>query len=107
VEHGEKIVFLHAVEDGPASQSYGLAVAALAGIPPAVLSQARKHLATLEAEPADSPQMHLFSTPAPREEKAPEVDALRERLNQIDPESLSPREALDLLFELQTMKGSE
>jgi DNA mismatch repair protein MutS len=102
VEHGDKIVFLHAVEDGPASQSYGLQVAALAGIPPAVLSQARKHLATLEAEPADSPQMHLFSAAA-QKEKAPEVDALRERLNQIDPESLSPREALDLLFELQAL----
>ncbi|HSM68947.1 MAG TPA: DNA mismatch repair protein MutS, partial [Xanthomonadales bacterium] len=107
VEHGEKIVFLHAVEDGPASQSYGLQVAALAGIPPAVLGQARTHLARLEAEPADSPQMHLFRAPAPREEKAPEVDALRLRLAEIDPEELSPREALELLFELQTLKGSE
>jgi DNA mismatch repair protein MutS len=44
--------------------------------------------------------MNLFSAPPPREEK---VDALRERLNQIDPESLSPREALDLLFELQAL----
>jgi len=104
VEHGEKIVFLHAVEDGPASQSYGLQVAALAGIPPAVLKSARQHLELLEAQPADSPQMHLFSAPAPPEKLQPEVDVLRQRLAEIDPDELTPREALELLFEL---KGSE
>ena len=47
VEHKDSIVFLHAVQDGPASQSYGLQVAQLAGVPPAVIRAARKHLARL------------------------------------------------------------
>jgi DNA mismatch repair protein MutS len=111
VEHGDRIVFLHAVEDGPASQSYGLQVAALAGIPAPVLRAARAQLRKLEQRGADSPQMSLF-TSAPTEEAGAAEDAtaadaptdrLRDRLNAIEPNDLTPRQALELLFELKSL----
>jgi DNA mismatch repair protein MutS len=107
VEHKDRIVFLHAVEDGPASQSYGLQVAALAGVPATVLRQARKHLALLEKQQrSNEPQLGLFDLPAPGEEEDPAADdhhpdLLREQLQEIDPDSLTPREALALLYELK------
>jgi len=108
VEHKDRIVFLHSVQEGPASQSYGLQVAALAGIPATVLKQARQHLAALEQQQrADEPQMGLFDQTAfvePDEEAEPEENsALREKLEEIDPDSLSPREALALLYELKDL----
>jgi DNA mismatch repair protein MutS len=105
VEHKDRIVFLHAVEPGPASQSYGLQVAALAGIPAAVLKQARGHLALLEKQQrAEEPQLGLFDEPA-WEEAEPEIeaDALRERLADADPDAMTPREALALLYELKKL----
>ena len=106
VEHKDHIVFLHAVEDGPASQSYGLQVAALAGVPKSVLRQARQHLEQLEKQQrADHPQLGLFDAHSEPEEAAHEQarDAIRERLETIDPDSLTPREALDLLYELKKL----
>jgi DNA mismatch repair protein MutS len=108
VEHKDRIVFLHSVQEGPASQSYGLQVAALAGIPARVLKQARQHLATLEQQQrVDEPQMGLFDQAAfvePDEEAKPEENsALREKLEEIDPDSLTPREALALLSELKNL----
>jgi DNA mismatch repair protein MutS len=108
IEHKDRIVFLHAVQEGPASQSYGLQVAALAGLPPSVLRQARKHLAVLERQQrAEEPQLGLFDAAMPA---APEpaaepqaADALRERLAAIDPDALTPREALALLYELKAL----
>jgi DNA mismatch repair protein MutS len=94
------------VEQGPASQSYGLQVAVLAGVPAVVLAQARKHLARLEKQQrADDPQLGLFDVPL-AEEPEPEAekpDALRERLDAVDPDSLTPREALALLYELKDL----
>jgi DNA mismatch repair protein MutS len=106
VEHKDRIVFLHSVQEGPASQSYGLQVAALAGIPASVLKQARQHLATLEQQQrTDEPQMGLFDQVAfvePDEEIEPAEDTvLREKLEKIDPDALTPREALALLYELK------
>jgi DNA mismatch repair protein MutS len=106
VEHKDRIVFLHAVQDGPASQSYGLQVAALAGIPVTVLNQARKHLAMLERQQrSDEPQLGLFDQPAftqPEDTmEEPRHDPLRERLDGIDPDSITPRDALALLYELK------
>ncbi len=104
--HGQRIVFLHAVREGPASQSYGLQVARLAGILPAVLERARAHLETLEdhslrAWRRDRPQQDLFAPPpAPPE---PEPSAAEERLRAADPDRLSPREALALLYELRRL----
>jgi len=106
VEHGARIVFLHAVHEGPASQSYGLQVAALAGIPAPVLATARRHLRKLEASREATPQMSLFDAidrepdPGPAE---PPSDPLRERLARKPADELTPREALELIYELQVM----
>ena len=100
VEHGDHIVFLHAVSEGPASQSYGLQVAALAGIPSRVLDSARQHLETLESQRPDSPQLNLFSLADKRPDAPSPPDRLRQRLEQADPENMRPRAALDLLYEL-------
>ena len=102
VEHGERIVFLHAVQDGPASQSYGLQVAQLAGVPKKVIQNARKHLRQLENESAAAPvpQLDLFYAPHVEiAEPEPALEALRE----IKPDELSPREALDVLYRLKAM----
>ena len=98
VEHGHKIVFLHAVEEGPASQSYGVQVAALAGMPPAVVREARRRLTLLEnREVGSATQPDLFaSAPPPPEPPHPALDALRD----LDPDQLSPREALERLYQL-------
>jgi DNA mismatch repair protein MutS len=102
VEHGHSIVFLHAVEEGPASQSYGIQVAALAGIPGSVVRDAKRRLVALEnRELIASPQADLFaSTPPPVE---PEPHPLVSALEAIDPDSLSPREALDQLYALKKL----
>jgi DNA mismatch repair protein MutS len=102
VEHGHRIVFLHAVEEGPASQSYGIQVAALAGIPGSVIRDAKRRLRQLENREIDAgPQGDLFAAaPPPVEaEPHPALDALRA----LDPDHLSPREALDKLYELKRL----
>ncbi|MFZ6765469.1 DNA mismatch repair protein MutS [Undibacterium sp. Di26W] len=113
VEHKENIVFLHAVQAGPASQSYGLQVAQLAGIPQAVIRSARKHLADLEAQSLQSTsQFDLFSSAvaAPKPEPDP-VDntpantELLETLDSMEPDSMTPREALAALYELKGLLG--
>ena len=107
VEHGDTLVFLHSVREGPANQSYGLQVAALAGIPKSVTAQARRYLTELERErdalrTSTSPQGELALS-APASSPAPPVSAALEALRALDPNSLSPREALDLLFRLQSL----
>jgi DNA mismatch repair protein MutS len=107
VEHGDKLVFLHSVKEGPANQSYGLQVAALAGIPKSVTAQARRYLTELERErdalrSSASPQAELPLFVAPRTESPPESPAL-EALRALDPDALSPREALQLLYRLKTL----
>jgi DNA mismatch repair protein MutS len=110
VEHGKSIVFLHAVEPGPASQSYGIQVAALAGVPTTVLREAKRRLVELENRAvADAPQPDLFSSqpavlPAPTfSEPANTYDELLTALRQTDPDALSPREALDRLYALKQL----
>lgn len=104
VEHDERIVFLHSVREGPASQSYGLQVAALAGVPRAVIERARERLRALEedaatqapADAADTPaQLSLFAPPAPH----PALTALEA----LDPDELTPRSALEALYRLRGM----
>ena len=97
-EHGNELIFLHAVKPGPANQSYGLHVAQLAGVPRHVIDEAREYLATLERQlqrlTESGPQeQFLFETPPPS-------DPLRTRLAELDVDDLSPRQALELLFEL-------
>ena len=103
-EHDGRLVFLHAVKPGPANQSYGLQVAALAGVPEHVVKRARAYLATLESHQAaltDSPQAQLPLGPAAEE---PEADALREAVDALDPDAMTPLQALNALYELKQLK---
>ncbi|MBL8414223.1 MAG: DNA mismatch repair protein MutS [Propionivibrio sp.] len=102
VEHGERIVFLHAVEEGPANQSYGIQVAALAGIPASVVKAARRQLREFEQRASINPlQPDLFaSIPEPAEAKP---DPVLEHLATIDPNELTPKQALDALYELKAL----
>jgi DNA mismatch repair protein MutS len=104
VEHKDSIVFLHAVEEGPASQSYGLQVAALAGVPKAVIKNARKYLQLLEdASLARGGQPDLFAPGQAEPDTEAPADAARDLLDSINPDELSPREALDLLYRLKRL----
>jgi DNA mismatch repair protein MutS len=109
VEHKDSIVFLHAVQPGPASQSYGLQVAQLAGVPQPVIRAARKHLAALEAHSVQStPQFDLFASgfsepPAEEPQQDKTVSVVIEALAEIDPDRLSPRDALDALYRLKSL----
>jgi len=103
VEHKDTVVFLHAVEEGPASQSYGLQVAALAGVPKPVIRQARKYLQALEESAlAPAGQSDLFAR-SKAEEPEPPGDPLRDELAKINPDDLSPREALELVYRLKKL----
>jgi DNA mismatch repair protein MutS len=103
MEYGDRIIFLHALKPGPADRSYGLHVAALAGIPPGVLEEARQHLHQLEEQqdtatevgPSQQEQLGLFQQPGDH--------PLIEAMEGIDPTDLSPREALDVLFKLKEL----
>jgi DNA mismatch repair protein MutS len=102
VEAGADIVFLHEIQPGPASRSYGIQVAKLAGMPAAVLHQARHALHTLETRAAlAQPQVDLFA--APPELAAPDENAVEAALAAIHPDALSPREALDALYALKKL----
>ena len=109
VEHKDSIVFLHAVQAGPASQSYGLQVAQLAGVPQPVIKAARKHLARLESQALDrTTQLDLFALPCVEpedeaEEAAPASSELLAALGGIDPDALTPREALEQLYLLKRL----
>jgi DNA mismatch repair protein MutS len=95
-------VFLHQIEPGPASRSYGIQVARLAGMPGGVLNQARHTLATLEAGASEAQQqVDLFA--APPETQATGPTPVEAALAQINPDALSPREALDALYALQRL----
>lgn len=100
IEHGDTIAFMHSVQDGAASKSYGLAVAALAGVPKEVIKRARQKLRELEslsgnaaATQVDGTQMSLLVA---AEETSPAVEALEN----LDPDSLSPRQALEWIYRL-------
>ncbi len=101
-EHRGDIVFLYQVEPGPASQSYGIQVAKLAGIPRQVLNQARAKLASFERGSFDPRQPDLFAAAAP-EATAAEPHAVIDRLEAANLDELSPRAALDLLYELREL----
>jgi DNA mismatch repair protein MutS len=104
VEHKDTIVFLHAVEEGPASQSYGLQVAQLAGVPKSVVRNARGYLQMLEeASLTRGGQNDLFAAGKIEAEPPAEPDPLREALDAISPDELSPREALELLYRLKRL----
>ncbi|MXS80662.1 DNA mismatch repair protein MutS [Nitrosomonas sp. GH22] len=105
VEHKRRIVFLHRIEEGSASRSYGLHVAALAGVPDKVIRNAGKILAQLEQEAlSKSPQQTLFETIEENEEAAPaSVHPVLDYLEQLHPDELTPREALEQLYLIKSM----
>ncbi|MBK9235607.1 MAG: DNA mismatch repair protein MutS [Rhodoferax sp.] len=99
-EAGRDIVFLHEIQPGPASKSYGIHVARLAGMPTAVLNHAQHALATLEAKASEAhAQVDLFAPPP--ESAAALPSPVEAALAAIDPDALSPREALDALYQLK------
>lgn len=106
-EHGDDIVFLHKIEAGAASQSYGIQVAKLAGIPQAVLKLANNKLQHLESSSnspsaQQPPQNDLFSVIDIPEAPSSEVEL---ELKNINPDELSPREALDVLYALKKLSA--
>jgi DNA mismatch repair protein MutS len=99
-EHNGELIFLHSVKPGPANQSYGLQVAALAGVPKDVIRRARSYLKTLESQRAslgDSPQGQLPLTVG----ETVVDNTLRDAVAELDPDSMSPREALAALYKLK------
>ena len=104
VEHGESIVFLHAVREGPANQSYGLQVAALAGVPRSIIKRAGQRLRELELSARQhsdrhASQLSLFAVEAEPTPPSPALEALA----QLNPDELSPREALEQLYRLKSL----
>jgi DNA mismatch repair protein MutS len=102
-EQGDKLVFLHRVKPGPANRSYGLQVASLAGVPQAVIRNARIYLHQLESRAATAPvasaappQLSLFDAPRP--------SAALKLLDELDPDALSPRDALELIYKLKNTR---
>ncbi|MFZ5543701.1 MAG: DNA mismatch repair protein MutS [Pseudomonadota bacterium] len=105
-ESGDDIVFLHDIQPGPASRSYGVQVARLAGMPSPVIRQARAALEALERQQqAGDPQVDLFAPPPAPAAAAP-ASPVEEALEDIDPDKLSPREALDILYRLKALTGN-
>jgi len=128
VEHGDKIVFLHSVEEGPANKSYGLQVAQLAGVNKNIIQSARKKMQDLERkkgnrqeeQPQESQQSEVGGTlaldlasniiaeaPPQAAYPAPMIDSraekIKNKLQQIEPDNLSPRDALDILYQLKKL----
>jgi DNA mismatch repair protein MutS len=104
-EHADQLIFLHTVKEGPANQSYGLQVAALAGVPPKVITAARKYLVELERRSVEThaqrPQQEL-----PLEQPIQiETHAALEALEKIDPDAMTPREALEAMYRLKALVG--
>ncbi len=104
------IVFLHEVKDGPASRSYGIQVAQRAGVPAAVIRHATRELERLESQGAPTPQLGLFGEVTPAQstiqipsDLAEAQAALQQAVNELDPDTLSPREALDALYQLKNL----
>jgi DNA mismatch repair protein MutS len=104
-EHGDQLIFLHSVKEGPANQSFGLQVAALAGVPPKVITSAKKYLRELEQRSAaahtPTAQQELLLMP-PSEPDSPVLDALAE----LDPDAMSPKQALEALYQLKKLSRS-
>ena len=100
VEHGENIVFMHTVKNGPANQSYGLQVAKLAGVPSCVIKSAKKKLQILERQSANSHEVFVEETTGQLELFNNNPHPIVEQLQEIQVDDLNPRQALELLYEL-------
>ncbi|USH02956.1 DNA mismatch repair protein MutS [Grimontia kaedaensis] len=106
VEHGDEIAFMHAVQEGAASKSYGLAVAGLAGVPKTVIQRAKKKLRQLEAsghEVVTGEQTTPTSSAVAQLSLLPELSEVEKALADVEPDNLTPRQALDALYRLKTL----
>ncbi len=103
VEYADQLVFMHAVKEGPANRSFGLQVAALAGLPKRVIDDARRYLSTLEAGHANAPSHSAPPTPQLGLFDAPRPSAAEDALRELDPDAMSPRDALDALYRLKKL----
>ena len=103
VEHGDEVIFMHSVKPGPANQSYGLQVARLAGIPAQAIQLARQKLQLLEQQ-STQPQGDLFHQPVSIE--SPADQPLLDEIMAIDPDELSPKQALELVYRLKNLAKS-
>nr|WP_192867677.1 DNA mismatch repair protein MutS [Thaumasiovibrio occultus] len=101
VEHGDEIAFMHAVQEGAASKSYGLAVASLAGVPKMVIKNAKAKLRELETH--QKPKVHVAETQEAQLPLLPEPSEIETLLADIDPDNLTPRQALDELYRLKKL----
>ncbi|MGH8754443.1 MAG: DNA mismatch repair protein MutS [Burkholderiales bacterium] len=101
IEHHDHIVFLHAVEDGPANQSYGLQVAQLAGVPQPIIRTAKKYLLKLEQEGISRDSQGDLFTPQPKADQAVTEHPLLQLLKTADPDQMSPKQALELIYRLK------
>lgn len=101
-EHEGQLVFLHSVRPGPANQSYGLQVASLAGVPNDVIRRAKKYLKTLESQQAAQPQSPQGQLDLSVED-SPADDPVRDAVDALKPDSMTPREALDALYRLKEL----
>ncbi len=107
-ESGHDIVFLHEIQPGPASRSYGIQVAKLAGVPAAVVNHARHALAALETQQSSAQaQVDLFAAPPESATQDSHSGALESALKDIHPDTLSPREALDVLYQLKKLSDKK
>ena len=105
-ESGDDIVFLHEIQPGPASRSYGVQVARLAGMPAGLVRQARATLEALETQQrAHNAQIDLFAAPPPLVEDNRAASVIEETLATMQPDAMSPREALDALYRLKELQG--
>jgi DNA mismatch repair protein MutS len=103
VEHGDSIAFMHAVQEGAASKSYGLAVAALAGVPKSVIKNARAKLNQLEQLGQEPAHLGTQVDIANQLSLIPEPSEVEEALSSIDPDNLTPRQALEELYRLKKL----
>jgi len=107
VTHKDDLIFLHSVKEGPASQSYGIKVAALAGLPRETIRRAQAVLKQLEQQHpvgAATPQLDLFATTDVAQESVPEAEPhpLIDALANLNPDTLTPRQALELIYQWRT-----
>ncbi|MEK7991435.1 MAG: DNA mismatch repair protein MutS [Thiotrichaceae bacterium] len=102
VEKQDKLIFLHTVKEGAASQSYGLQVALLAGVPKPIVNQAKKRLKMLEKQQLGTPQQDQLSLATPAEPEPISHPALETLMN-VMPENLTPRQALDMIYQLKEL----
>jgi DNA mismatch repair protein MutS len=105
VEHGEQLIFMHAVKEGPANRSFGLQVAALAGLPKPVLHNAKQVLARLENKIQTPLNLHAQALEQPQQLGLfVQPNALLDAMQELDPDELTPKQALEALYRLKQLR---